>query len=62
MDDELIVRELATRGPFISASDALGDVCAICGKVEGQDAPLDDPSNHEPSCVWRRAVNRYPTA
>jgi hypothetical protein len=39
MDDvAAIVRELAERGPFIAPSDALGDGCAICGKVEGQDA------------------------
>jgi hypothetical protein len=59
--DEEIVREVAERGPFIAPSDALGDVCAICGKVEGRDAALDDPAVHEPSCLWRRAVDRYPS-
>jgi hypothetical protein len=58
-NDEAIVRELAERGPFIAASDALGDVCAICGKVEGQDAPLADSASHEPMCVWRCATEPY---
>jgi hypothetical protein len=58
-DDEAIVREVAERGSFIAPSDVLGDACAICGKVEGRDAPLDDPANHEPSCLWRRAMDLH---
>jgi hypothetical protein len=61
MADEAIVRDLAERGPFVAASDALGDVCTLCGMIEGEDAPLDDPVLHEPSCLWRRATERYPS-
>jgi hypothetical protein len=55
------VRELVERGPYIVASGALGDACALCGKVEGRAEPLVDPAVHEPSCLWRRAVERYPS-
>ena len=61
-DDEAMVRELAERGPYIAESDALGDACAMCGKVETQTSPLGDPANHERSCLWRRACERYPVA
>jgi hypothetical protein len=60
--DEAIVRELAERGPYIADGDALGDACAICGKVEQAAAPLDYPATHEPSCLWRRSSERYPVA
>jgi hypothetical protein len=54
-DREAITRELAEHGPYIAASDALGDVCAICGKVDGLESPLADPASHEPWCLWRRS-------
>jgi hypothetical protein len=59
-DDESIVRELAERGPYIAASDALSDVCVMCGKVDGLESPLNDQASHEPWCLWRRACGRYP--
>jgi hypothetical protein len=38
-EDEAFVRELAERGPYIAESDAPGDVCALCGKIEGRRRP-----------------------
>ena len=61
-DDEAIVRELAARGPCVAESDALGDVCAMCGAVNGLESPLAYPASHEPWCLWRRACERYPSA
>jgi hypothetical protein len=59
-DNKSIVRELAERGPYLAASDALGDYCVMCGKVDGHESPLADPASHDPSRLWRRACERYP--
>lgn len=59
-ENAAIVHELAERGPFIAASDVLGDVCALCGKVDGQSTPLAATASHEPTCLWRRAKSLYP--
>ena len=50
-----IVRELAERD---APDRLLAGVffCALCGGSE----PLDDPENHEPACLWRRAKMLYP--
>lgn len=55
---EEIVRELAARD---APMDSDLDVCLNC--IPG-DSPLlhmsDNPANHEPSCLWRRARELYP--
>lgn len=62
-----IVREMAQRGPFLGGEDL--DVCADCDVEEIPSEPdpsapmrvdLNDPANHEPSCLWRRAKALYP--
>ena len=54
-----IVRELAERGPFADRND-MGDVdgCNTCSAGVGRD--INDPANHEPSCLWRRARELHP--
>ena len=59
-EQEAIVREVADRGPYVAESDALGDVCAMCGRVGGLELPLADPTSHEPWCPWRRAKALHP--
>ena len=63
-EQDAIVRELAERGPFINVDtfgDQLGgDACADC-EAQADDGPLNDPVNHKPSCLWRRARALYPS-
>lgn len=57
-----IVRDLAERGPFI-ATDHLGvgvPACVDCQTFDYPRAPLNNPANHEPTCLWRRAKVLYP--
>lgn len=52
-----IVHELAERGPFAHAGSS---VCVHCGlSISGQ-PEFNDPANHEPSCLWRRARELHP--
>jgi hypothetical protein len=59
---EAIVRELAERGPLVDEYSE----CVYCGffvtygrsDTAGSPAPgatFNDPANHQPSCLWRRA-------
>jgi hypothetical protein len=57
-EEEALVREVAEHGPYIAESDALGDYCVMCGKVDGRESPLANPASHEPWCLWRRACER----
>jgi hypothetical protein len=54
-----LVRELAESGPLLS-DDAW---CASCdfdpyapGVPDTPEADINDPANHAPTCLWRRAV------
>lgn len=60
--DAQIVRELAERGPFLSHRRA--NECAFCF-ADAARPDLADLTNvrvHLPSCLWRRARERYPEA
>ncbi len=50
-----IVRELAERGPFTYMGG-----CDTCEIGNGPASHVNDPANHEPSCLWRRAKALYP--
>lgn len=58
-EHEAIVRELAATSPSVDSD--LGDYCWSCGKVDDPSAPLTSPEGHEPSCLWRRAREIYPS-
>ncbi len=63
--DAAIVRELAAQGPFLVDNPDGGACCADCnaGGVYGEgldEAEFRDPASHAPSCLWRRAKERYP--
>jgi len=67
---DAIVRELAERGPFLAFTDMEVDFCPDCDVVamaNTQEAyqagiylDLNDPANHKPSCLWRRARELHP--
>lgn len=63
---EAIVRELAARGPFFEETNSGGLLmCIFCLKLEatvldGEEGSISDPSDHESSCLWRRAKALYP--
>lgn len=55
-----IVKALAERGPFLSDTTD----CAMCGTTRPFDVSSAEwfavLTNHEPSCLWRRAKALYP--
>jgi hypothetical protein len=66
-EDAAIVRSLAEQGPFLVDNPDGGACCADCnaGGVYGEGLDEDefrDPASHAPSCLWRRAKERYPDA
>ena len=55
-----IVRELAERGPLLN-DDSWCASCDYDPHEYGYDfEKINDPANHEPSCLWRRARELYP--
>ena len=60
-----IVKELAGRGPFLN--DRVD--CATCpsgingwSTIDQEHGVHQNPANHEPRCLWRRARELYPLA
>jgi hypothetical protein len=60
-EEEAIVRELAERGPL---EEDDGNECAFCSydSRHDRDHPggQENPMNHKPGCIWRRAKVLYP--
>lgn len=57
--DEQIVREMAERGPF-KTDLGWADCDASFSDYDYETDALMLPANHEPTCLWRRARERYP--
>ena len=56
-----IVKQLAERGPFIYYGDDDDAICSDCDVPDLFSNHVQEPANHEPWCLWRRARELYPT-
>ena len=70
MDEpKTIVLELATSlAPIVATSIVDTYWCVLCQRdalrrsdITGSFDHMNDPANHEPACLWRRAKALYPT-